>query len=422
MSITETARSVVEFDHHSPEFARDPWQQYARLRATAPVAWSESHGGFWVVTGYNEVAEAARDDRRFSSASILIPHKSDDLHMIPIEEDLPDSLVYRRLLNPLFGKGVFEAMEPGVRELTDACIDSFIESGRCDLVMDLANAVTAITVLQFLGLPWDDWDGIADAFHTLVFVPQDRPEAMAALAHMGPTVAMMQAAIADRREHPRDDSDVLTYLTRAPFRDRLLTDEEIFGIAWLVLTGGVDTGTSAIGNALLHLHRHPDQRERLRTDPELIPLAVEEFLRYQSPQQALARTAITDCELGDQQIRAGDRLLLVWASAGRDERVFESPDDVVLERFPNRHMAFGVGGHRCLGALLARIEFQVVLEHVLRRIPDYSVVEDSVQEPITAGIVYGKIRMPAVFTPGPRVGDGSLVVPGLPHAPTEAGR
>jgi cytochrome P450 len=171
----------------------------------------------------------------------------------------------------------------------------------------------------------------------------------------------------------------------------------------LTLQGGLDTTGSAISSALIHLDRDRDARQRLIEEPDLLPSAVEEFLRYESPQFALARTATRDVVVGDRQIREGDRVLLVWASGNRDEEMFDRADEVVLDRSPNRHMAFGLGAHRCLGSNFARRQILLALRAVLRRLPDYTIDHEHLVKAETIGVTYGTFALPARFTPGRRV-------------------
>ena len=174
------------------------------------------------------------------------------------------------------------------------------------------------------------------------------------------------------------------------------------GICTVLLGGGVDTTVNAIGVALVEISRRPEVRKQLVDDPSLIPLAVEEFLRMWSPFQGLSRRVMGDVELGGCPMGEGDRVLLMWASANRDASQFDQPDEVVVDRSPNRHLAFGLGPHRCIGAHLARAELRVALEEVLRRLPDFEVDESGLQLQEDCGLMYGYGRMPTTFTPGPR--------------------
>jgi cytochrome P450 len=175
-------------------------------------------------------------------------------------------------------------------------------------------------------------------------------------------------------------------------------------IITLVIFGGVDTTGSLVGNALDWLYRNPDKRDLLRSNPELLPKAIEEFLRYFSPIAGLARTATRPCTVGDQEIDTGERVFVSWSSANFDPEAFDDPDEVVLDRFPNKHQSFGLGIHRCLGAHFARVEARIVVEEVLRRMPDY-VVGAGHPYPSIA-VVNGFINLPVTFTPGSRVGSG----------------
>ena len=173
-------------------------------------------------------------------------------------------------------------------------------------------------------------------------------------------------------------------------------------ICGTIINGGVDTTTVLLANALEYLDRNHDLRRRLVDEPALLPSATEEFLRYFSPVQAFSRTVARDVELGGQQLERGDRVLLCFGSANRDESEFPAADEFVADRFPNRHVAFGLGKHRCIGSTLARTEFMIMLDEVLARMPDYEIDRDASERYVSLGIVNGWIRMPGRFTPGPR--------------------
>jgi len=206
-----------------------------------------------------------------------------------------------------------------------------------------------------------------------------------------------------RRKEPRDD--LLTALVELEVEDgRKLTDAEVGSVLWNLVGGGLDTTTSLTSLALYHLDEHRDLRQRLIDDPELLGRATEEFLRYFSVNETLTRTVTNDVELGGQQLCRGEHLMLSWLSANRDERQFERADEVVLDRAPNPHLAFGVGPHRCIGMHMARTMFQVLLRHVLTRIPDYEVDRAATQFYEGNPELNGVVRMPATFTPGATVG------------------
>jgi len=393
---------VVHFDHHSPEFAAAPWPILSSLRATCPVARSDAYGGFWVISRYDDIKRIALDDVTFSSAqSILIPAKQNSKQRsIPIETDPPLFFEYRRVMQSLFAPVAVDRLEPAIEAFVSRCIDEFIEKGECDLVHDLADPLPAMTTLHKLGLPIGDWARYAEPLHKTVFLRQGNPKRDGVMEQLGWIRSSVVEAVNDRKKHPRDD--MITYLVGCTIDGRPITDEEAIEMAMLTIQGGFDTTGSAISNALLHLDRDRDHRQELIDDPSLLPGAIEELLRYEAPQFALARVATRDVEVGGQSISAGDRLLLVWASGNRDEEVFDDPENVVLDRFPNRHMTFGLGAHRCLGSTLARRQILLALRGVLRRLPDYEVDHDRVERAETIGVTYGCFAMPARFTPGPR--------------------
>ncbi len=393
-------RPTVHFDHHSREFAENPWPVLQELREHTPVAWSEEHGGFWVLTRYEDIKRVALDDETFSSADgILIPAKKNKgQQSIPIETDPPVFHEYRRIMQPLFAPKAIERLDPAIGAFVHRCIDGFIERGECDLVHDLADPVPAMTTLHKLGLPVEDWPMYSEPQHKTVFLRQDHPERPAALEGLKRMREAIVDAVQDRKEHPRDD--MITYLTRATVGDRPIEDREVTEMVQLTIQGGMDTTGSAISSAVVQLADDRETRLELANDPDALAVAVEEFLRFEPPQFALARTAKEDVEIGGQEIRAGERMLLVWASGNRDGGVFDDPDELVLDRFPNRHMTFGLGAHRCLGSTMARRMMATTLRALFQRIPDYAVDPDAVERAETIGVVYGKFSVPATFTPG----------------------
>jgi cytochrome P450 len=293
-----------------------------------------------------------------------------------------------------------DRLTPLIERFVHAAIDDFIESGHCDFVHDFADPIPAMTTLYKLGLPVDRWKEFSEPLHQVVFLRQDNPERADVVEQLSAIADILFETIAARREAPRDD--MISYLVGCTVDGRPVTDNEVKEMATLVIQGGFDTTGSAISNALIHLDHNRDARQRLMDEPDLMASAIEEFLRLEAPQLALARTANVDCEIGGQQIKAGDKVLLVWASGNRDEDVFENPNELQLHRFPNRHMTFGLGAHRCLGSNLARRQIELALKGVLQRLPDYEIDHDSTVRPETVGIAYGVYALPARFKPAPK--------------------
>jgi cytochrome P450 len=405
-----TERSTVDFDHHSAKYAADFAGAYADVRAKCPVAWSDRYDGFWVVNRYEDVATVARDDVAFSSRHDVedpsSPYQGINLppapnRSTPIEMDPPEFPKFRRLLNPFFAPPAIERLRPHMEAYTNWCLDQVVESGEIDFIMHLANPVPAMATLRFIGLDVREWHDFSWPFHDIVACPPGTDGWNRAAEGVFNAVMRVGGQLASRRNDPRDD--LLTFFSRADVDGEPLSDNIILEICTLILGGGVDTTTALIGHALNHLGTDLDARARLLADRGLVPGYGEELLRYYTPTQALARTATKDVDLGDQTVRANDRVLICWAGANRDPSLFDDPDRLVIDRFPNRHAAFGLGAHRCLGSTFARVEFATMLNAVLDRMPDYQLI-DGAEQYESIGVVNGWHRLPARFTPGPKVG------------------
>jgi len=401
---------VVSFDHNSPEHSADPVASYARLRADAPVAWTDAHGGYWVLSDYDAVFEAARNDAVFSSGrseyggeglSNVIPKAPVRLH-IPVELDLPEHRSYRKVLNPVTSPAAVELLVPMIRRWSTWFIDQVIEAGECDFATVIG--VPAVVTLDWLGLDVNDWQRYSRALHSVL---ADSPGSPAHTYAVEVDIPWMEQqiteAIAQRRKEPTDD--LISYLLAQDIDGEPITDDAVYSVIELLISGGVGTTASLVSQTLVHLSEHPDQRSKLLEQPDLLERAVEEFLRAFSPTQALARTVTEDIEFRGCPMKKGDRVLLAWSSANRDPAQFESPDDVVLERWPNRHTAFGMGIHRCAGAHVGRAIARELIGQIVRRMPDYVVDVDGLETYPHQGVNAGFQRIPATFTPGVREAD-----------------
>jgi len=406
-------RPIVEFDHHSPEFAADPARRLAELRTSCPVAWSSTHGGFWALTRLEEVSAVLSDPATFSSRHDLEPGSPfqgvtippPPMRFIPVEMDPPEFVAYRRLLNPLFSRTTVDSLRPRMEACADWCLDQAIERGAIDLVYDLASPVPAMVTLELLGLPLADWPRYATAYHDMVAHPPGTPRLEAAFTSARAIAADLAELIAERRAHPdRPRNGAIDALLDADLDGAPIPDERLLDIITLVLAGGIDTTTGAAAGALVFLGDHPEHRRRLIDEPELLETACEEFIRWVTPTPVLARTATRTVVLGGCRILEHERVMANLFAANRDPDAFERPDDVVLDRRHNRHVAFGLGIHRCVGANLARAELQTMLARVLARIPDFDVVHERVRRYHTAGVQNGYLTAPATFTPGVRLG------------------
>lgn len=407
--ISDSICPEVDFDHNSAEHAVDPVDSYRRLRELGRVVKSTHHNGFWVFTDYESVFEAARDDQTFSSARC--PYGGDGLatvipktpvnHHIPVELDPPDHRKYRKLINPLTTPAAVEHVRPLIEKYTTWFLDRVIDTGQCDFATFIG--VPAVVTIDWLGLPPEDWERYARAHHAALSELPGTPEFLQAIEVDFPWMEQqLRTVIAERRTAPRDD--VITHLVSSEVDGRAITDDEVFAIVELLISGGVGTTASLVGQTLMYLDGHHDLRRTLVENPEKLPRAVEEFLRVFSPTQALARTVTRDIEFSGVQFTTGDRVLLGWASANRDPAAFDDPDTVDIERWPNRHTSFGMGVHRCAGSHLARALAVEMLGQVLERMPDYEIDHDGVVPFVKQAVNPGWKSIPARFTPGKRRG------------------
>ncbi len=416
-TVESSTRPVVEFDHHSSEVVLNGPELFRKIRDISPVAWTEAHGGYWVVTGYAELAEAARDDEVFSSEHdtgdhlVVQGHEGFGGIKIPphpqwagfMEQDPPETNPVRRLLNPFLSPAAVERLKPEIEDATIGFVDRVIESGSCDFIDDIGAPVPAATTLKLLGLPIDEWPKYASVAHALTSAPPGTEEFEKAWVGLSGIMAGLREEIGRRRDRT-DADDILTALCTVEIDGRLLTDDEVLGATQTAYLGGVDTTTALLAFAVQWLGDRPEIRERFRQQPELLDAACEEFLRFQGTLTGLARTVTRPYVLGGQQLQAGDRILLCWAAANRDPREFEHPDEVRLDREKNRHCGFGLGMHRCVGSNIARFEFRTAMRQVLERMPDYVIDTTQVEPYHSFGAIAGVVRMPMTFTPGPRIG------------------
>ncbi|WP_029430713.1 cytochrome P450 [Blastococcus sp. URHD0036] len=411
------AQQMPEFDHYSDHYTQNTEQVLADLRRNSPVAYSGAYeGGFFIVSRYQQVRDLLADHEGFSSAKWVdddgtrkggdsIP-SSGQPPLLPMELDPPQATDYRRLLSPWFSVKRAEQLRPRITELTSALIDEHIEQGRLDVVLDIGNPVPAIVTLELIGLPVDDWHSFADPMHQIVAALPGSEPFLRAAEGVARVSAALAELVAQRRASPADD--LASHLCQAQVNGAPIPDEDIVNILMTVVGGGVDTTTSAIAGAIGWLDEHPEDRRRLMEEPELLPVATEDFIRYLTPAQFLSRTVRRHVEVAGQPLVPGDRVALSLASANRDETVFERADEVVVDRQPVRHIGFGFGVHRCIGAHLGRVELQVMLGELLRRVPDFRVQADDVQRYPKRAKVNGYVQMPITFRPRPRQGGDSI--------------
>ena len=403
---SEEMRVDSDFDHYSPEYAKNPHEVEHDMRQKCPVAWTERHGGFWAVTSYAAFQETLQDRTLCSSekfdadgnavGGVVIPPFPGS-RMIPDETDPPEWNMYRSLVSPSFAPAAIERRRAKIEAFATETVNSVIETGSTDFAADIASPVTALITLDILGLPLSDWDTYAGPI---------RRNSVDDVSTKGVEISeriypLLAETVAARRITP--GTGLVDELIAARPNGEALSDETVVDMIWQLLVGGFNTTSALLSWSIYYLDQHREQHQQLIDDDQFLRIATEEFVRWSSPVNTLARTVVRDVEIEGQQISAGDRMLFIFGAANRDPEVFDAPDDVQLDRFPNRHFGWGTGIHRCLGSNLARLVFQETLRQTLKRMPDFTVDQENIQrEPDRAG-GNGWVSLPLRFTPGPRV-------------------
>jgi hypothetical protein len=389
---------ATDFDHTDPAWVNDPYPIWDELRRVCPVAHTARYGGTWLPVRHADVAAVAYDTEHLTSRSVVVsevrPGPLDLPAPIglapPITSDPPFHALARRLLLPAFAPKAIAALEPLTRDLCRELLDITAGRKEFDAAVDYAQHIPLKVIIGMLGFPQDDADLFRRFIRMVLEDVNQSPEARQDVINAGEIDAYIDAQIADHQAHPRDD--LTSYLLDAELDGTKLAPEHVRGTMILLMIAGIDTTWSAIGSALWHLAGHPEDRRRLAADPELVPTAVEELLRAYAP-VTMARLVAQDLELGGQSLRQGDWLLLPFPSANRDPEVFAHADRVILDREDNRHAAFGLGIHRCLGSNLARMEMRVALSEWMGRYPEFELI-DPAQVSWSAGQVRGPRHLP----------------------------
>lgn len=406
---------VVDFDHHSEEYRERGMDVAAEVREKCPVAWSENHGGFWFVTGLEEASAFQKRPDLFSAyheignpdsvyKGISIPFIDTEYGGGFLEMDPPDQLEYRRILNPFLAPAAVLQWEPLAREFTNACIDDIIEEGRGDFVEQVVNVVPAVLTMAMIGMPLADWAIFNEPAHKMIYTPPDSPERPAVEQMTMQMGIHLFEYLTEFRANPRPG--MLKALIEAEIDEEPLPEVNIVGTLMLVIGGGFDTTTALTSNAWRWLAENPEGKAQLMADQDLWTTATEEFVRFYTPAQGTARNVTQDCEIAGYSFSKGDRALISFAMPNRDPKYFEDPDTIKLDRFPNRHAAFGLGNHRCIGSNLARMMFKAIMQESLERIPEYTIDYDGLERYETIGTINGNKNMPMEFTPGARRGPG----------------
>jgi len=374
---------TFDFDHHSVHY-REHWADIAREMHAMdfPMAWTDSHDGFWVLASWQHAKRVLEDYENFSSDNdihkeregfrgVVIPQQAYPLLLS--ESDPPVATARRRLEMPFFTPKSLRTWGPVAEKFFREALEACRDRDEVDLVNDIVIPTTARTTLNIVGFEPDNWHDAAMTAHRATFIPPGEPGFPA--EEMDRTREMFLEYLAERRANPKED--IITALAHGTVNGVPLTDAEGESMLSALVFGGFDTTTSAVVNALIWLSKRPDARETLIASKEAMARGIEEFLRFYPPTTALTRNARHDVEIGGRKVKKGERIMCWYPGTNRDPSKFPDPDTLDLSRAnAGEHLSFSAGPHRCLGAPLAKIEITAMLETFLREMPDYSIDEE----------------------------------------------
>jgi len=367
---------ATDFDHTDPQWRADPFPIWDDLRGRCPVAHTDRYGGAWLPVTHEGVAAVAYDTEHFTSRSVIMSELRPDDTMLPapigvappITSDPPFHALARRMLLPAFGPKKVAEYEAFTRDLCRELLDATGGASTIDAAVAYAQHIPVRVIVKMLGFPQEDADIFRRFIHLVIENVNISAEERQAQFEAGEIDEYLDARIEEHLREPRDD--LTTFLLEAELDGERLHPDHVRGTMILLMIAGIDTTWSAIGAALWHLAQRPGDRRRLASEPALMDTAVEELLRAYAP-VTMARMVAEDFEFEGCPFTKGDWVLLPFPAANRDPEAFPDADEVILDRAVNRHAAFGLGIHRCLGSNLARMELRVALEEWIARYPDF---------------------------------------------------
>ena len=361
---------ATDYDIFDEEYVRDPNPIWNDLRDRCPIAHTDRWGGSWLPTKYEDLQAFVRMVPQLSSQDPLVVPPADGVTPVgapPITSDPPEQIPMRRLILPFFNPRATASHRPFTEALCHELIDRFIDDDHCDGARDYAQQIPPRVIAHLLGVDVERADDFVEWVRGVLEIGLSNPEVR--IKYRDIIRGFFRDLVVARRKEPADD--VITKLINSDIEGVPLEDETIVGMCNLLLVAGIDTTWSSIGSALWHLSTHEDDRDRLVAEPSLFPAAIEEFLRFYSP-VTMARRATEEVSVRDVTFQPGDKILMNFPGANRDPDAFERADECVIDRQRNRHIAFGVGIHRCAGSNLARMEMDVALRVWLERIPSFT--------------------------------------------------
>jgi cytochrome P450 len=391
----------TDWDHADPAYNQNAHQIWDQLRSTCPVAHTNRYGGAWLPVSHADVSAVARDTDHFSSEGAVLANRPPREEWVslapigaapPITSDPPFHADARRLLLPAFSPQVVAEWEPEIRRLCNELIDNMGDIATVDAAVQYAQNIPVYVIARMLGLPLEDSDYFRETVHmVLEEIGAEFGERMGAFEKLD---AYLTMHVQDHIDNPRDD--LIGFLLNAKIYDQPLSPEHVVGTIILLMVAGIDTTWSSIGSSIWHLAQHPSDLQRMVNEPELLPTAIEELLRMYAP-VTMARIVTEDAEIGGCPVKRGDSVLLPFPAANRDPEVFPDADKVIIDREENRHVAFGLGIHRCLGSNLARLELRVAVEVFIQRFPKFELADPS-SVTWSLGQVRGPRKLPVRVT------------------------
>jgi len=371
----------TDWDHADPAYNQNAHQIWDQLRGTCPVAHTDRYGGAWLPVTHADVSAVARDTDHFSSEGAVLANRPPREEWVslapigaapPITSDPPFHADARRLLLPAFSPQVVAEWEPEIRRLCNELIDNMGDIATVDAAVQYAQNIPVYVIARMLGLPLEDSDYFRETVHmVLEEIGAEFGERMGAFEKLD---AYLTMHVQDHIDNPKDD--LIGFLLNAKIYDQPLSPQHVVGTIILLMVAGIDTTWSSIGSSIWHLAQHPSDLQRMVNEPELLPTAIEELLRMYAP-VTMARIVSQDTEIGGCPVKRGESVLLPFPAANRDPEVFPDADKVIIDREENRHVAFGLGIHRCLGSNLARLELRVAVEVFIQRFPKFELADPS---------------------------------------------
>ncbi len=388
---------ATDFDHLDPQWVNDPYPIWEDLRGRCPVAHTERFGGAWFPATHEGVSAVAKDTEHFTSRQVIISYTrptDEDLPAPiglapPITSDPPFHVDARRLILPAFAPGPINALEPAIRELCNRLLDNLGDHEIVNAGDEYAQFIPPAVIAKMLGFPPEDEDFFREIIHNIISGADNQDDAERE-RRQAETEEYFNKQIQDHIDNPRDD--LTTYLLNVELGGQKLQHDHVRGTMILILVAGIDTTWSAIGASIWHLAQNPDDLARLVNEPELMPVAIEEFLRFYAP-VTMGRMVKEDFDFNGCPMKKDDWVLLGFPAANRDPAAFKDADKFIIDREENRHVAFGLGIHRCAGSNLARLELRIAIEEFIKRYPKFELANP---EGVTwaAGQVRGPRNLP----------------------------